>query len=168
MVDVATLTGACVVALGEYAAGAFANGEKEEQGKALEAALARAAATSAERIWPMPIFPEHTKELKGTYADLRSIGKGREGGACTAAAFLQEFVHDGVGWCHIDVAGPAMTSRPWVRGPPDATVSQALKPRCAAQGHRGEGGTGFGAALLVDWMAGGLPDKLPGAGGAAP
>ena len=62
MVDVATLTGACVVALGEYAAGAFANGEKEEQGKALEAALARAAATSAERIWPMPVFPEHTKE----------------------------------------------------------------------------------------------------------
>ena len=61
-----------------------------------------------------------------------------------------------------------MTSRPWVRGPLDATVSQALKPRCAAQGHRGEGGTGFGAALLVDWMAGGLPDKLPGAGGAAP
>ena len=126
MVDVATLTGACVVALGEYAAGAFANGEKEEQGKALEAALARAAATSAERIWPMPVFPEHTKELKGTYADLRSIGKGREGGACTAAAFLQEFVHDGVGWCHIDVAGPAMTSRPWVRGPLDATVPNGL------------------------------------------
>ena len=74
-----------------------------------------------ERVWPLPILPEHTEELVGDgkqhLYDLRSIGKGREGGACTAAAFLQEFVHDGVGWCHIDVAGPAMTSRPWVRGP---------------------------------------------------
>ena len=101
----------------------------------------------------MPVLPQHTKELKDCkYADLRSIGKGREGGACTAAAFLQEFVLDqkqsdqtGGGakegaltrqteWAHLDIAGPAMTSRPY--------------------GHHGQGGTGFGAALLLEWLSG--------------
>jgi leucyl aminopeptidase len=68
----------------------------------------------AERVWRMPILPEHTAELVGdgktNQYDLRSIGKGREGGACTAAAFLQEFIHDGVAWAHLDIAGPAMIS----------------------------------------------------------
>jgi len=82
----------------------------------------------------MPILPEHTKELKDVqYSDLRSIGKAREGGACTAAAFLKEFVEEDVEWSHLDIAGPAMTSRPY--------------------GHHGTGGTGFGAALLLQYLS---------------
>ena len=149
VIDVATLTGACVVALGEYAAGLFSNSDS------LVASLSKAAKSSSEPVWHMPVLAQHTAELKDSqYADLRSIGKGREGGACTAAAFLQEFVvakqddkegeEDGessssssssasTDWAHLDIAGPAMTSRPY--------------------GHHGTGGTGFGAALLLEWLA---------------
>lgn len=144
VIDIATLTGACVVALGEYAAGLFSNSN------ALVASLNEAAAAASEPVWRMPVLPQHTKELTDCkYADLRSIGKGREGGACTAAAFLQEFVldqkqqRDGAEdapkearqteWAHLDIAGPAMTSRPY--------------------GHHGQGGTGFGAALLLEWLS---------------
>ena len=56
----------------------------------------------------MPILPEHTAELASKVADTRSTGKTRYGGACTAAAFLQKFVEDGVKWAHVDIAGPAM------------------------------------------------------------
>ncbi len=148
VIDVATLTGACVVALGEYAAGLFSNSDS------LVASLKEAATASSEPVWHMPVLPQHTNELKDCkYADLRSIGKGREGGACTAAAFLQEFVLDQkqqndategdakegavatqTEWAHLDIAGPAMTSRPY--------------------GHHGHGGTGFGAALLLEWLSG--------------
>ena len=144
VIDIATLTGACVVALGEYAAGLFSNSNS------LVASLNEAAAAASEPVWHMPVLPQHTKELTDCkYADLRSIGKGREGGACTAAAFLQEFVLDQkqecdrteemptharqTKWAHLDIAGPAMTSRPY--------------------GHHGQGGTGFGAALLLEWLS---------------
>ena len=102
VIDVATLTGACVVALGEYTAGLFANNDH------LAEALADAGDGCFERCWRLPILPEHTEELKGGYADLRSIGAGREGGSCTAAAFLGEFVRDGVAWAHLDIAGAGM------------------------------------------------------------
>ena len=69
MIDAATLTGACVVALGEYAAGVFANDEHVSN------VVKRAGDRVLETCWPMPILPQHTEELKGTFCDVRSIGK---------------------------------------------------------------------------------------------
>ena len=126
LVDAATLTGACVVALGEYAAGLFSNDD------ALSAALRGAGERAGERAWPMPILDEHDAELEGHFADVRSIGKGRMGGACTAAAFLRRFVDEGTPWAHVDIAGPAMYSE--------------------QRGHMCKGGTGFGAQLLAEFV----------------
>jgi leucyl aminopeptidase len=117
VIDLATLTGACVVALGEYAAGLFGNNG------ALRGALVAAGEARGERLWPMPIFPEHREEIRGAAtADLQSTGGGRMGGACTAAAFLEFFIgaqppRGGAAppptpaWAHLDIAGPGMYSR---------------------------------------------------------
>ena len=87
IIDLATLTGACVVALGEYAAGLFGNSS------ALRGALVAAGEARGERLWPMPIFEEHREEIRAAAtADLQSTGGGRMGGACTAAAFLEFFI----------------------------------------------------------------------------
>jgi leucyl aminopeptidase len=64
-----------------------------------------------ERVWRMPILPEHEAMLKNQFADTSSTGGSRFAGACTAAAFLRKFVNDGVKWAHIDIAGPAMYSK---------------------------------------------------------
>jgi leucyl aminopeptidase len=128
IVDAATLTGACVVALGEFAAGMFANDD------ALALRLRDAGAAVGERLHAMPIYPEHRAELTCDIADLSSTGKGRWGGACTAAAFLEHFVDDGVVWAHLDIAGPAMTGE--------------------ARGSWPKGGTGFGAAALASFVVG--------------
>ena len=72
------------------------------------------------------------EEMKGSQADLNSTGKGREAGACTAAAFLNHFIEKGVDFAHIDIAGPAMAS--------------------AARGMFPEGGTGFGAGLIAEFL----------------
>ncbi|CCI43040.1 unnamed protein product [Albugo candida] len=115
LINVATLTGACVVALGEYAAGIFSNTKE----------LARKIEDSGnecyERCWPLPIFPEHSAELKGHQSDSRSTGKARYGGASVAAAFLQQFVDKNVAWAHIDVAGPCMYSQDHPNFPKGAT-----------------------------------------------
>lgn len=108
IIDMATLTGACVIALGEYAAGGFTNS------KALLEGVKAAGEARGERIWHMPILPEHTAELTSCpIADLKSTGNGRYGGACTAAAFLQLFIGDGKeykpSWLHLDIAGPGMS-----------------------------------------------------------
>jgi len=126
MIDMATLTGACVVALGECAAGVFTNTPE------LAKQLSDSGSRVHERCWPMPILPEHVAELKGVYSDHRSTGSSKTGGACTAAAFLQKFVEDGVQWAHVDIAGPAMYSK--------------------ARDWMPEGGTGFGVQLLLDWI----------------
>lgn len=153
VIDTATLTGACVIALGEYTAGLFTNN------KAICAALVAAGAQRFERAWPMPILPEHRDELtSGTqYADLKSTGAGRYGGACTAAAFLENFIgtepagnaRTGVAagtatkpaWAHVDIASVAMAS--------------------AARGFSPKDGTGFGVQLLTQYLldapAGALP-----------
>jgi len=127
MVDMATLTGACVVALGEYTAGVFSNDEN------LSTELVNLGTRSFERCWPLPLLPEYTEELKSgsEFADLRSIGSGREAGACTAAAFLGEFVskEKNVSWAHVDIAGSAMYSKP--------------------REFMSKGATGFGASLLA-------------------
>lgn len=75
VVDLATLTGACAVALGEYAGGLFSNSAE------LGARLQRSGRAVQERLWPLPIFAEHDAELRGAMADLHSTGKGRTGGA---------------------------------------------------------------------------------------
>eukprot|EP00042_Codosiga_hollandica_P057325 m.846185 g.846185 ORF g.846185 m.846185 type:complete len:515 (-) comp59556_c0_seq9:90-1634(-) len=128
VIDLATLTGACVVGLGEYAAGLFSNDD------ALAKALAEAGDAVHERLWRLPILPEHEEELKNVYADTSSTGKGRFGGASTAAAFLKLFINDNVKWAHLDIAGPAMYSKP--------------------SGHFPEGGTGFGVHLILQYLAG--------------
>ncbi|UCF39187.1 MAG: leucyl aminopeptidase [Acidobacteriota bacterium] len=97
MIDIATLTGACVVALGQERAGYFANSD----GLAQE--LERASTAAGEKIWRLPLDPVYRDALDSKIADIKNIG-GRWGGAITAAKFLQEFVED-VPWGHIDMAG---------------------------------------------------------------
>jgi leucyl aminopeptidase len=103
IIDLATLTGACVVALGDAAAGLFTNDDGIR--KELEEASRRA----GERVWPMPLYPRYLEQMRSPYADLKNAG-GRYAGACTAAAFLKEFVGD-VPWAHLDIAGTAWTDK---------------------------------------------------------
>lgn len=104
LVDVATLTGACVVALGGAASGLFAR--PAIWSDALQAAGSRA----GERVWPLPLYKEYREQLRSELADLKNIG-GREGGACTAAAFLEAFT-GGLPWAHLDIAGTAWIEKP--------------------------------------------------------
>ncbi|NJN14475.1 MAG: hypothetical protein HC813_02250 [Planctomycetes bacterium] len=103
MIDLATLTGACVVALADSACGLFGSDEK------LVGEIAEAGKRCGEQAWPMPLFPRYTEAMKGVYSDLKNSG-GRWGGACTAAAFLKEFT-DGLPWAHLDIAGVAWADR---------------------------------------------------------
>ncbi|MFT3877220.1 MAG: leucyl aminopeptidase [Propioniciclava sp.] len=104
VVDVATLTGAAVVALGERVAAVMAS-DDETADDVLDAAQ-----SSGESFWHLPIPEEMRTGLSSEVADLSSSGKARWGGALTAAAFLREFVTDGVRWAHLDIAGPAWNS----------------------------------------------------------
>ena len=97
IIDIATLTGACVVALGKYMAGLMGNDER------LIKDLQKASEASGEKVWPMPSGEEYAKEMKSKIADLKNIGS-RWGGACTAAAFLGQFAGD-TKWAHLDIAG---------------------------------------------------------------
>lgn len=127
VVDLATLTGSCVVALGLRAAGLFARGD------ALRDELLAASRAAGEKLWPMPLYDEYLPALQKGPADLRNIGS-RWGGAITAALFLGEFVPREVPWAHLDIAGPAFTEEDL----PDATA----------------GGTGAGVLTLVRWLEG--------------
>src|SRR5215204_2035192 len=98
VVDCATLTGACAVALGDHASGLMGNEED------LVAELKTAGETTEERAWPLPLFGEYTEQIKGDTADIKNSG-GRRGGALTAGAFLKEFAD--YPWAHLDVAGTA-------------------------------------------------------------
>jgi leucyl aminopeptidase len=99
LVDVATLTGACVVALGKAASGLFG------QPQAWVDRVHRTALAAGDRCWPMPLYDEYADQMKSEIADLVNSG-GRPAGACTAASFLKEFAGD-VPWVHLDVAGTA-------------------------------------------------------------
>jgi leucyl aminopeptidase len=103
LVDVATLTGACVVALGSVNSGAFSN----NQGL-LDTVLAAGKATG-EKIWPMPMDPEYDDLIKSEVAEIKNSG-GRKGGAITGAKFLQHFVGD-TPWVHLDIAGTSDTDK---------------------------------------------------------
>jgi leucyl aminopeptidase len=108
IVDLATLTGACVVALGNDVAGAMSNNDPW-QDEVLAAAKA-----AGEPLWPLPMFPEYNEHIKSEVADIKNVGDGRWGGAIAGAKFLEEFVKD-VPWVHLDIAGPAFldSQRPW-------------------------------------------------------
>jgi leucyl aminopeptidase len=123
LVDVATLTGACTVALGQRVAGVMSPDDATRE------QVVRAAGRAGESVWPLPIPEEMRAKLDSSVADLANIGD-RYGGALQAAAFLAEFVPDGVRWAHLDIAGPAFNSE---------------KPH----GYTPKGGTGFAVRTLL-------------------
>ncbi len=118
IIDLATLTGAIVIALGEEAAGLFCNDEE------LTKALYAAGRHSGDRVWPMPLYKEYRKALKSKIADIKNSG-GRPGGSCSAAAFLQEFIHKKgerqASWAHLDIASTAYLDEPKGLHPTSAT-----------------------------------------------
>lgn len=120
MINLATLTGAIMVALGQGHAGLFSNNDE------LAGWLADAGAATQEKVWRMPLGPEYDKLIDSKNADMKNIG-GRYGGAITAAQFLQRFVKD-TPWAHLDIAGTAM-------GSPTNEISQSW-------------GSGYGVRLL--------------------
>jgi len=124
IIDVATLTGACMVALGSHKAGLMSNNDD------LRAKLQRAAEESGENVWHLPSGDEYAEEMKSKIADLRNIG-GRYGGACTAAAFLRQFVGDTT-WAHLDIAGMDIFQK--------------------GNEYAAPGSTGFGVRLLTTYL----------------
>ncbi|CAB4761847.1 MAG: leucyl aminopeptidase [Actinobacteria bacterium] len=126
VIDLATLTGACMVALGTKIAGLMGN-DKEFSEK-----VAQAAAAAGERVWELPLPSDYRKSLDSSVADLKNIGSGRMGGAMTAGLFLQEFVQEGTPWVHLDIAGPAFLDAP--------------------DGEYPKGGTGFGVRTLLQLL----------------
>jgi leucyl aminopeptidase len=108
IVDMATLTGACVVALGYFASGLFGNDD------GLIDQMRRAGEKSGERVWPLPLWPVYHKQIESPLGDIKNTG-GRPAGSITAAAFLQNFVGD-VPWLHLDIAGTAYSTgdKAWI------------------------------------------------------
>lgn len=121
LVDLATLTGACLVALGTKMAAVFSDVAE------LESRIRESGTQVGERFWPMPLWADHGSPLQSDVADLKNMAS-REGAAIFAALFLQKFVPEGVDWAHLDIAGPAWT---------DGNTS-IFRP----------GGTGFGVRTL--------------------
>jgi leucyl aminopeptidase len=120
LADVATLTGACVIALGRVASGLFGN-------HAGWTDLVRGIADAAgDRVWPLPLDEDYAEQLKSDIADLVNTG-GRPAGAITAASFLQAFAGDGP-WVHLDVAGTAWLdeSKPWMAKGPTGVMTRTL------------------------------------------
>lgn len=99
--DAATLTGAMVMALGNVHTGYFT------RSSALKTKIEKAAAETGELVWNMPLTDAHVKDMKGTFADLSNTSSGSGAGSATAAAFLEQFVGEGIPWAHFDVAGTA-------------------------------------------------------------
>jgi leucyl aminopeptidase len=124
ILDFATLTGACVVALGPHIAGVMGNNDD------LIARWLAAANEAGEEMWPLPLPPRLADQLKSEIADLKNTGE-RWGGALTAGLFLKEFV-DATPWIHVDLAGPASTDK--------------------EVGHISKGGTGFGVATILQFL----------------
>ncbi|MBI9087460.1 MAG: leucyl aminopeptidase [Desulfobacterales bacterium] len=125
MIDLATLTGACVVALGEKIAGVFSADDDLAQ------AIVDAGVRTHERCWRLPLPGDYKELLKSDLADISNMSSGRWGGAITAALFLSEFAGE-TRWAHIDIAGPAFASK--------------AGPYCEA------GGSGFGVRLLCELL----------------
>ncbi len=105
MVELSTLTGAIIVALGHERAGLFSNNTP------LSNKLRAAGAAIGEKLWRMPLGPKYDKLIDSEIADMKNVSNGRDGGSITAAQFLQRFVKDGVAWAHLDIAGVAWSSK---------------------------------------------------------
>lgn len=128
VLDVATLTGSCIVALGQEAAGVMTS-ETEEAAERLYA-LQRAGERTGERVHPLPMYEEYAEYLKSDVADIKNIGGGKAG-AITAGKFLEHFTGDWP-WLHLDIAGPAFRKK--------------------ASTYLPKGGTGFGVRLIADYL----------------
>jgi leucyl aminopeptidase len=126
IIDLATLTGACVVALGYYPSGMMTNDE------IMATSLHHAGELSGDRVWRLPLWDDYQDLMKSDLADVKNISKGRDSGTITAAIFLQHFVEK-TPWAHLDIAGTAFLKE-----------SQYYKPK---------GGTGAGVRLLVEYLS---------------
>ncbi len=126
VIDMATLTGACIVALGRVPSGLFGNDDP------LCNELLNASETACDLLWRMPVWEEYQEQLKSNFADLANIG-GPDGGSITAACFLSKFAED-YRWAHIDIAGTAWRTgaAKGATGRPVALLSQFLINRAAA------------------------------------
>lgn len=125
IIDFATLTGACLVALGEDIAALFVNDRNFAD------RIKAAATTTGEKMWEMPLTKEYKKMNKSEVADIANIPNSRYGGTITAALFLQEFIGNSK-WAHLDIAGPAYANRNYELGP--------------------KGGTGFGVRAMLQLL----------------
>jgi leucyl aminopeptidase len=125
VIDLATLTGSIMVAIGNKSAGLFTNSE------GMADWLLDAADESGERLWNMPMWKEYRKDIDSKVADLKNVSDGREAGSITAAKFLEEFV-DGTPWAHLDIAGTSndVSGRKYLR----------------------DGATGYGVRLLSAFL----------------
>jgi leucyl aminopeptidase len=124
IIDIATLTGACMIALGSHAAGLIGND------RTLIGNLAKAGESVGERLWELPLYDEYKEQMKSDIADIKNVG-GRYGGCITAAAFLSSFV-EGHKWAHIDIAGTAWSTE--------------------NKGYLNKGATAFGVRLIVEFL----------------
>ncbi|MCC5874794.1 MAG: leucyl aminopeptidase family protein [Candidatus Sumerlaeia bacterium] len=113
--DYATLTGACMAALGPGIAGLFTDDEE------LRTVLVQAGNQTGDDVWPLPLVPEYKPWLNHTLADVSNLSRIPIGGAIHAANFLSHFVPKGARWAHVDLAGPSNTERPWRYYSPGAT-----------------------------------------------
>ena len=127
IIELSTLTGAIVIALGSHATGMMATDQ------ALADRVSQAGETSGERVWQLPLWPEYHEMIKSEIADIKNIG-GRAGGSITAGAFLAAFVGD-YPFVHLDIAGTAWADRP-------------------AKPYEAQGGTGVGVRLLAEFLRG--------------
>ncbi|MDX1396006.1 MAG: leucyl aminopeptidase, partial [Gemmatimonadota bacterium] len=125
IVDMATLTGACVIALGHHALALLTPSDE------LAEQLRTAGETADERVWRLPLWSEYRKQLDSDIADIKNTG-GRPAGTVTAAWFLRDFVDDGVEWAHLDIAGTAWAEE--------------------ARGWQPKGAVGVGVRLVHEWL----------------
>jgi len=127
IIDLATLTGACVVALGEFVAGMFTKNE------AMAENLYKSGITTYDRVWRLPMWDDFNELITSDVADVANLGKTRWAGAITAAKFLEHFVDKNIPWTHLDIAGPAMNN-------PSRSYTKKYM-------------TGFGVRLLFDYLS---------------
>lgn len=126
MVDFATLTGACIVALGDLASGILSRNDL------LASSLIEAGERSGERLWRLPLWPEYDEKIKSEIADIKNIGEPGQAGTIAGASFLQNFAGD-VAWAHIDIAGTADGAKP--------------------KGGLAAGGYGVGVRLILEYLS---------------
>ena len=137
VIDLATLTGACVIALGSHASAVYANNEE------LAANLLAAGDVTHDRGWRMPLWDDYRKQLNSNFADLANIG-GPEAGSVTAACFLAQFAED-YPWAHLDIAGSAWNSSPkGATGRPVAMLARYLQDRAVQEASKDRGNSGPG------------------------